>query len=83
VLHHQNKDGQTLLKILISQDNNLKVFRDILVKMEKIYHRDLKDYIECLKNNLGTSDFTMAAVKEGRAGVNFINVFRVLFLCER
>ncbi len=61
VLHHRNNHGQTLLKILISQDNNLKVFRDILLKMERAFHPNLIHYSECLKQNLGTS------------GVNFIN----------
>jgi hypothetical protein len=67
VLHHRNNHGQTLLKILISQDTNLKVFRDILLKMERAFHPNLIDYSECLKKNLGTS------------GVNFINVLCAAF----
>ena len=67
VLHHKNKYGQTLLKILTSQGHTMKAYLDILLKMERSYHQSLNEYTKCLKRNLGTSDITLEAVLEGRA----------------
>ena len=67
VLHHENHDHQTLLKIIVSQGSGLKTFRYILLEMERSCHDDLTAYTKCLKQILGTSDITLEAVHDGRA----------------
>ena len=54
VLHHKNKYGQTLLKILTSQGHTMKAYLDILLKMERSYHQSLNEYTKCLRYYLGS-----------------------------
>ena len=71
ILHHKNNKGQTLLKIVLSQGRLMEFAIDILLKMERDYHRpmdpknrDLSALMKCLQKNIGPCREVVSAIKQ-------------------
>ena len=73
-LHHKNKRGQTILKLVISQDAPMSLHRDFLIKAEKDFHcnveggtaLDLSSVVECFNKNIGPHFSIEKAINEER-----------------
>ena len=73
-LHNKNKRGQTILKLVISQDAPMSLHRDFLIKAEKDFHcnveggtgLDLGSVVECFNKNIGPHFSIEKAINEER-----------------
>ena len=67
-LHGKNGQGQTLLRVVMDQGDPLAIARDVLIKMERDFHREQREscivLAQCFQNNLGPSKFVGKAMKD-------------------
>ena len=68
-LHDKDKHGRTLMKIVIAQGDSLAFAKEMLMKIERDFHREDKDpeivpLVHCFQNKLGPSRQVATALKD-------------------
>ena len=72
LLHDRDQHGQTVLTIIMSQGESLTFAREMMIKIERDFHRDgskitLVPLVKCFQNKLGPSREVAKALKDEQA----------------
>ena len=77
LLHTQDEKGRTLTSIVIGQGESLKFAKELLLKIERDFHREEEDtnsemvpLVQCFQDKLGPSRDVAAALKDEEAYLN-------------
>mgnify|MGYP001325457510 CR=1 FL=1 len=77
LLHTQDDKGRTLMSIVLGQGESLKFAKELLLKIERDFHREEEDtnsemvpLVQCFQEKLGPSRDVAAALKDEEAYLN-------------
>ena len=91
LLHDQDLEGRTLLRIVVAQDEELTFAKEMIFKIERDFHRgtesqDVVPLTKCFQNKLGPSKEVAQALKDEESYINPTKgktktVLKVIFKC--